>query len=152
MDNVELRSAINKLQPGLKKYQMIMELFPKVNTKEDLEFQRVYKDFYGFRHPKAKEFSVGFFEYLEDNKLIAPRYEDVLKHLKQFGRIEASFASKLIATIDPEKPVIDRYVLKNIGLKMPYAYTKDRFNRIIKLYDDVVNWYTYFWIQTKQNK
>jgi hypothetical protein len=35
------------------------------------------------------------------------------------GRHEASFASKLVATFDPSKPVIDAVVLKNVGLRLP---------------------------------
>ena len=34
------------------------------------------------------------------------------------GNIEGSFTSKLLATINPNLPIWDQYVLKNIGLKV----------------------------------
>jgi Ca2+-binding EF-hand superfamily protein len=142
MDNARFEKAISDLQQGLAKYQKIMRRFHEVNVKEDEEFQNDYKKFYGFRHPNVKDFSNGFFNLLEDNKNKALEYPDVLKYLETFGRLEASFASKLIATIDPNKPIIDQYVLKNIGLKLPYTYAKDRFNKTVKLYDDVSDWYS----------
>lgn len=42
------------------------------------------------------------------------------------GRIEASFASKLVATVDPDQPVIDSVVFTNLGLKLPAATAPNR--------------------------
>jgi hypothetical protein len=42
-----------------------------------------------------------------------------LRHLGKYGKLEASFASKLLATIDPNLPVWDKHVLRNTGLKAP---------------------------------
>ena len=35
---------------------------------------------------------------------------------KEIGNIEASFSSKMIATIDPNMPIWDRYVMQNLCL------------------------------------
>jgi hypothetical protein len=53
------------------------------------------------------------------------------------SRYEASFASKLVATLDPSKPVIDSVVLKNLGLRLPAAHAPDRSQRICQVYDQL---------------
>jgi hypothetical protein len=39
--------------------------------------------------------------------------------LDETKALEASFTSKLVATVNPSKPVIDSVVLRNVGLKLP---------------------------------
>jgi len=55
----------------------------------------------------------------------------------KFKRVEASFASKLVATIDPSRPIIDKYVLKNLDENLPYTYARNRISRIIEIYSTV---------------
>lgn len=62
----------------------------------------------------------------------------------KFGRIEASFSSKLAATIDTKLPVWDTFVLQNLGLKKPPQYCKDRLKKTIDLYADIQQWYSDF--------
>ncbi len=50
------------------------------------------------------------------------------------GRVEASFASKLVATYAPEMPVIDAVVLGNIGLALPPKSHPNRLGAIEDLY------------------
>lgn len=50
------------------------------------------------------------------------------------GRCEASFASKLLATLDPRMPVIDSIVLRNLQLRLPAAHSKNRVSRIHQLH------------------
>ena len=48
------------------------------------------------------------------------QFPDVLHALfSATQRYEASFASKLVATLDPSQPVIDSFVLENTGLRLP---------------------------------
>jgi hypothetical protein len=49
-------------------------------------------------------------------------------------RYEASFASKLLATLDPHMPVIDSMVLRNLQLRLPAAGSNDRVSRIYQLH------------------
>lgn len=53
------------------------------------------------------------------------------------GRFEASFASKLVASLDPTLPVVDRVVLENFGLSLPYYYAADRERRILQVYSEL---------------
>lgn len=54
------------------------------------------------------------------------------------GRVEASFASKLVASVNPDLPVIDAFVLRNLGLRLPRAGVIDsRLRRMVDLYDQI---------------
>jgi len=55
----------------------------------------------------------------------------------RFYRIEASFASKLVATINPNQPIIDQYVLKNLNLKKPTYSDRNRLIKTVQVYEDV---------------
>jgi hypothetical protein len=60
------------------------------------------------------------------------------------GRYEASFSSKLLATLNPDKPVWDRFVLENLGIKKVSYSSKDRDSQIISAYDKICKWYDDF--------
>lgn len=50
------------------------------------------------------------------------------------GRVEASFAIKLHATLHPNSPVIDSVVLENLGLKLPSATDPKRLQKIVDIH------------------
>jgi hypothetical protein len=77
-----------------------------------------------------------FFKLLEEGKTRPPHFEDVLRTLhSETGRVEASFASKLIATLDPSQPVIDSVVLGNLRRKLPpRGDVSARLGKIIRLH------------------
>lgn len=55
------------------------------------------------------------------------------------NRVETSFSSKLIATINPEMPVYDKWVKENLGFKEPYSgmASEKRKKRFIKIYSEL---------------
>ena len=55
--------------------------------------------------------------------------------------IYASFSSKLLATVNPNMPVWDKFVLQNLGLRAPYYYEKERLHKTILLYQKICDWY-----------
>ena len=60
---------------------------------------------------------------LEKLKTTHPTFRDVLDEIHAAtGRYEPSFASKLVATIDPSKPLWDVHVLANTNHSPP-SYT-----------------------------
>ena len=72
-------------------------------------------------------------------------FEVVINHFyNRFQSVEASFSSKLVATINPNFPVWDEHVLRNLGLRAPVYGTKNRVEKTISLYDDIVRWYVDF--------
>jgi hypothetical protein len=72
-------------------------------------------------------------------------FPDALKRINgHTGRIEASFASKLVATLDPSKPVIDRFVLEHFELHLPRRGLSDRERKTNDLYYDLCDKYRVF--------
>jgi hypothetical protein len=49
----------------------------------------------------------------------------------------------MIATLNPSKPVVDKFVLANFGLRLPYYYQDDRtrMTKTIELYDQLCSKY-----------
>jgi hypothetical protein len=125
-----------KIRKGLKKYEWLMDNLKKVNVSQNLEFQRKYNGFYKVR--RGKEFRDKFYKKLESLKGKNPTFEEVLTYFwKESKHIEASFSSKFVATINPNLPVLDSEVLRNLGLKNPSGTDKDRLNKTIKVYGEI---------------
>ena len=92
-----------------------------------------------------------FFNLLETFKNNKLDFSDIITLIfDNTNRIEASFSSKLLATIDPNYPVWDKYVLLNLGLKAPsYSGTtpeakRKRIIKIIGLHNSITEWYSGF--------
>ncbi|MBI3259422.1 MAG: hypothetical protein HYZ54_08130 [Ignavibacteriae bacterium] len=109
------------------------------NVSKDREFQRRFNAFYRVR--RGKRWQKSFYGILQHEKSRNPDFRKVLLDLqKKTKRVETSFASKLVATINPRLPIIDRVVLKNIRemgnpeIKLPYPKAKNRLDRIIELH------------------
>jgi hypothetical protein len=61
-----------------------------------------------------------------------------------FGRCEASFSSKLVATIDPEQLIWDSIVLGNVGIARPNYGCKDRLADAKTVYRSLCDWYAQY--------
>ena len=62
------------------------------------------------------------------------------------GRVEASFASKLIATLDPSQPVIDSKVFRILRLSLPprTETTDRRIDGVVARRDELASGYAAF--------
>lgn len=130
----QIDAALTKVPPGLAKYQWIQHRVWSCDVRHDTTFQRKFKGFYRVRRGDA--WCGHYFALLEEAKARSVPFERALHTLHETsGRLEASFASKLVATIDPSLPVVDRFVLENMGLRLPYQYAKDREARTVRLYE-----------------
>uniref|UniRef100_UPI0035C75EA3 hypothetical protein n=1 Tax=Sphingobium yanoikuyae TaxID=13690 RepID=UPI0035C75EA3 len=87
-----------------------------------------------------------FYELFEDEKSRSDRnFERVLTALHNAtGRIEASFASKLHATIDPHMPVYDSWVRLNMSLKARSGPAQLRVPALCADYESIAS--SYAWI------
>ena len=57
-----------------------------------------------------------YFDSQKNNKMI--KYDEIIDYFySKTNRVEASFSSKMLATINPEMPILDSQVLLNMGLK-----------------------------------
>lgn len=140
----QISCALLRVNPGLDKYLWIQSKVDTVDIETDREFQKRFNGFYRVRRNNSWQaiFYKIFKEVKSSNDL---GFSNVLEALeKKTGQIEASFSSKLIATLDQEKPVIDKFVLNNSGLKLPHAKTKDRKKKIAIVYSDLESKYREF--------
>jgi hypothetical protein len=96
---------------------------------------------------RGKAWRFAFFTLLQQEKSCPQPFANVLRalHAATNGRVEASFASKFAATVDPDKPVIDSFVLKNVGLRLPPPGEEEpRLVRIEQLYERLGRVYAEF--------
>jgi hypothetical protein len=99
-----------------------------------------------------KEWQKEFYSLLQKSKKDTTTFENTLSKLfEKTGKIESSFASKLVATIDPKMPVIDSIVLKNLKFKLPYSYDKEREIKILKIYQTLIKEFSLF-LKTESGK
>lgn len=131
----ELKQALQGLGKGLNKYRALQELFhiQKVDVSTHKYFQKKFIGFYRMGR-KSDKWYKKYYELLQQGRKRKLSYKYALEELyviPQNGthKIEASFASKLIATIDPDLPVIDKYVLNNIFRSVPAPNKKLKPNK-----------------------
>lgn len=123
----DIEIALKKVKPGLEKYIAIIDRLHKINVKEDKEFQKLYNGFYRVRQRKP-DFYEMYYDYLENNKCNEVTFEEAIKYIyDNTGRVEASFASKLVANINPNLPIWDSFVLSNLKIDKPKQYKKSEF-------------------------
>ena len=95
-----------------------------------------------FKVRRSADWRKVFYGELERSKLTGAEFEPVLRRLyKGTGFVEASFASKLVAAIDPDKPILDSRVLAYFGLRIEGASAEQRLSAAIQAYDFVCKWY-----------
>ena len=138
----EVYEALPKVLEGLRKYCWLQDNFRRCDVSKDRGFQRKYNDFYKVR--RDADWRRHYYELMEKAKIQEIPFPEALRALRErTGRIEASFASKLVATRDPNKPVVDKFVLKNFGLRLPYHYAANRESRTIEVYEELCRRYAH---------
>jgi hypothetical protein len=138
-DNI--RAAVERSRKGVQQYLAIMDALPTVNVATDRDFQRQYNTFYRVRQKPARWYST-YFHYLQACKSEPATFEQVLDYLhSQLSSYEASFASKLAATLNPREPIWDKFVLQNTGHRSPPYGCEDRLARIKAVYASLRTWY-----------
>lgn len=107
-------------QRGLERYNCLQRTLLKGGGASNPDFQRAFKSFYRVR--RSDGWCEMFFTILDREKHnLAVSFREVLAEIHcGTKRVEASFASKLVATINADRPVWDRHVLDNMGLKPPH--------------------------------
>lgn len=133
----------DRVEIGIEKYNRIMQRVHETDVLSDAEFQKFFNGFYRIRQRPAS-FYASYYTYLERNKNNENlTFQDVVTYLYQeTGSIHASFSSKLLATVNPNMPIWDKFVLQNLGLRAPYSYEKDRLQKTVQLYQKIYEWYT----------
>ena len=141
---------------GLKAYTGIINEVAKTGFKATPEFRKVYNAYFRVRQ-RALEWYDEFYAQMEAQKITRRSFGELLRIMQPVnGKLEVSFISKLIATIDPEQPIWDQYVIKNLGFYRQWenARTKPveyRLNLANDIYDAICSWYDEF-IDSKEGR
>lgn len=141
----EADAAVPLVAPGLAKYLRIMEIATDVPSfHDDPEFRRRFNGFYRVRR-SAAEWQPHFFELMGRAKAGRMGFAEILSDLlRSTGMVEASFASKLYATLVPTAPVIDSVVLSNLGLELPSASDPDRLAKVVRVHGELARRFSDF--------
>ncbi len=142
MDHKTIVKAINDARKGIRQYLEIMRLFSNTNVSIDIEFQKKYNSFYRVRQ-RDKYFYKIYYQYMESLKDQNVEFQQVLRFLhSKLNRFEPSFSSKLAAIHNPNLPIWDKFVLKNIGIRPPSFYSVDRMSKTTVIYENIKEWYS----------
>ena len=153
IEDSQVEDALSILtKKELETYISLKNSIRKVNVSKDSEFQRKYNRFFGVRQRNEK-FYDKYYKYMQRNKNNKKlTFEKVLRYIsdKKTKRkmVEASFASKMLAIIDVKKPVLDKFVVKNLkdyeNIDIKTASPSDfekRIQRKVTAYKKICNWY-----------
>lgn len=131
-----IKECLYKKKKRIQKYVEIMKKLKENNGKLSELGKKKYKSFYGMNHAfsLSKDFYKIYFKYLEDNYHNTEiNFSEVLDVIsKASGRIEKSFASKLLATINPNRAVWDKNVSSRLELPEPKSIEEAK-----ELYDEL---------------
>jgi hypothetical protein len=139
-----------KIEKGLFQYKEIMTIFKcSQNIEKDDVLQKRYKTFYRMNTArKDAQFYKGYFNLLKNARQgDIVDMPTILKQLKRLSnKHEISFASKLLATVDPKLPIWDSRVRERVNergeikLKANYKNTDE----CVEAYNSLVSWYGKF--------
>lgn len=142
---IKVNDAIEKLSGPVRKYDWIMKNIDPLNP----VFQANFKNFYVVRR-RTPQWSDNFFKIFDDVRTSwgtlgaanpCAVFEDVLGRLKSNPAtskyVEKSFASKMLHTLNPSLPIIDKEVLKQLGYRNPY----NSIPKSVQLYEELIDWY-----------
>ena len=132
----------HKLEKGVQKYIYLRRRLYEVDVSSDSEYQKTFNGFFRMRQRSA-DFYRDFYNWMEQHKNTGVNFNDTLTYFYEtHHRLEISFSSKLVALIDPQKPIWDSVVTTgHFGLKVPYMYTKNRLQIAISKYDTYCSLY-----------
>lgn len=126
---------------GLDGYAQIQRASRETDVRADLDFQRLYNRFYRVR--RNAEWQAAYYEIMQREKVSQTlSFADILREMHgRTGNVEASFTSKMIATLDPDRPIWDSIVLERLGLKLKGMTAQAKLENAVSVYESIVGWY-----------
>lgn len=134
---------------SLKEYMAIIEYVQQDSFEATPSFRKTYNGFYRVRQ-KSSDWYKKYYELMEKQREDKKSFEEILRALYAVGGcLDVSFASKLMATVDPKLPIWDQYVIQNLGLKsqwekMRSADFESRIQVAVCIYQNLQEWYINF--------
>jgi hypothetical protein len=136
----DLDQILDHLKPGkLNAYQYTQDALHRTDVATDVQYQRTYNGIYMLRLPDTR-FYAGHYALLQQHKTNPHiSFPELLAQLSACtGRLEVSFSSKLLATINPDIPPLDSVVLGHLGLVLPKAGESDRDAKAIAVHGALI--------------
>lgn len=159
LNKKQIEDALPRVKDGLEKYVWLQAKLNILNVRKDSLYQTKFNNFYRITPFRNQKWQKEFYKLLETskrNKNIV--FGDILNTLyKKTNRVEAAFASKLVATINPRLPVIDSVVLRNLRkqgnvmMRLPYYHEDNRIDKIKELHKEMGKLFNEF-LRTKNGK
>lgn len=127
---------------GLEDYQYIME---QVKQKESINndvFIKKFNRFYNVRHKNWDTWSTNYYQVFEKmrHEKNNVTFERILNDIST-ETVDASFASKMLATLNPNKPILDSRVLKNLEITIKGNTKQERIKFSIEVYKKIEAFY-----------
>ena len=136
---------LERRRKDLGRYSVIINECRCTDVSGDDSFQRKFTYFYRLRRNGTwRQVYYRLFEDYKENG--SATFESILRSIyERTGRIEASFASKMLATLKPEMPIWDSIVLSKLDLKPCMSQDKEkRLQKTVEIYNSIVAWYDDF--------
>ena len=116
---------------SLDTYNDIMQYSSKANYYHNNEFRHKFNCFYRVRRDCEWQNSFyNLFSCAINNKNVFAELLDTMH--KKTGRFEASYISKMLATVDCNMPIYDKNVLNFLGISVPEKKTVENLTAIYK--------------------
>lgn len=116
-------------------YQKKFNSFYRVRSKTKGWYEIYYKYFYSIKDNKTISFDM-IIDYL---------FENLPKTKKGNNLVEASFSSKMLATINPEMPILDSKVLDKMNLNKDGSNPQEKLKQAKKTYSEICFRYSRFY-------
>lgn len=118
LEEASIERALREMSRAVDTYRWLQATLAIADVAHDEKFQTRFNAFYRVR--RSASWRSAFYGLLQQQKSRRRSFAAVLRALHTAtGRVEASFASKLVASVDPSMPVIDAVVLRHLGLRLP---------------------------------
>ena len=125
---------------GLDLYEELMTVAPVTDVSQNPVFQKKFNAFYRIR--RNAEWRKCYYDLFEQAKSKHYGFAEIIRILlDKTGNVESSFSSKMIATIDPDKPIWDQYVIRNLDLELKGKTPQERVENAICVYETIEQWF-----------
>lgn len=124
-------------------YALTQNRLPHVDVSTDQQYQKTYNGFYRVRLPFTEAYSTYYklIEKNKDNKNLSLAYI-LNKLLAATKRVETSFGSKLLATVNPNVAPLDSVVLGHLNFRLPTRTGQSdlvRIQQCVNVHDQLVD-------------
>lgn len=128
---------------GFEQYGEIIRKVGNVDVSHNEDFQRLFNGY--FRIRRNRQWRNKFYSLFQEVKAAKPTFGYIITELyRQTGNIEASFSSKMLATLDPDRPIWDQFVLKSLEYALTGHGREEILENAIRIYADIEAWYGRF--------